>query len=1040
MAVSAAAALVLDGGLRILALSLGPTLAATFASAAAGLAAVRSRRQVRRGWALFSLACGAWAMAGLDVTALLPLRPIAAVAAAAAVLSLLGRTVTGAGAGRMIVDGLVAATSLVFLTWKAVLAPLYARAATGWDAVLGLVAPTADLVVIAVLFAAGARVPRSQRRPWALLAGGLSLLAVGDGALAYARLAPVMRVGGIKELAWIAAFLLIGVAASSPDTSDMPLPQDPRPTRAFGVIVPYAPFVIAAAEGVSRAVQGSLDDASIILGGLLAGLLFVRQLVAQFETLQITRHLDRLVRDRTKDLHEAEQKFRSLVQNASDVLIVADADGTVRYVSAACRRVLGASPGSLASLPFASLVHPEDIDRVVHQLSNAEPPPAPPILVEARMRRVDGSWVAVEIRASDLAEEPSVRGLLLTVQDVTVRQELEQRLRHDALHDPLTGLGNRVLFQDRLHHAVLRSKRHPQTLAVLMMDLDGFKDVNDTLGHAAGDRLLVAVADRLQAAVRPGDTVSRMGGDEFAVLIEGAEPETAELIASRILARLRAPLEIDGRNLVPNGSIGVALASTEIGNPEALLRAADLAMYRAKTDGKGRFELFEEGMQEAALERVELEADFRRALRNDEFVLHFQPVVELPSGRVAGAEALVRWQHPTRGLLPPMEFIPLAEQSDLIVDLGRWVLRSSVEHARAFQEQFPSEPPFSVAVNIASRQLTAPWLVEEVARVVSEVGIDPRSLTLEITEGALMSESTPIEPTLQALRDLGVKLAIDDFGTGWSSLARLRAFPVDCLKVDRAFVSEITSPDDEVPLVAAIVAMAHSLGLYVVAEGVETLDQLACLHGLGCDEVQGYLLSRPLTRGKLEEFLASPAGYLDGPEASGSALMADGRTPEEQAFMGVVASAAGTTTADESITDNVLSELQRVSGLDVVFLTAVDPSSPSHEVVRVAPHRRLGVRAGMAWDGIERRGAARSASGRHVVPDLAEVAPGHVLAEELGVRGYLSVPVHAPDGRPVGALCGASAERLPPTESLGILFELFASLVTQHLAEPAMAS
>jgi diguanylate cyclase (GGDEF)-like protein/PAS domain S-box-containing protein len=976
-------------------------------------------------------------MAGLDVTALLPLRPLAAVAAAGAVLSLLGGSVTGAGAARMIVDGLVASTSLLFLSWTPVLSPLYERAETGWDALTGLVAPTGDLVLVAVLFAAGARVPRSQRRPWALLAGGVCLLAIGDGALAYARLAPVMSVGGIKELAWMAAFVLIGIAACSPEASHTPLAQEPRPTRAFGVLVPYAPFVIAVAEGVSRAVQGRLDNASMILGGVLGGLLFARQLLAQFETLEITRHLDRLVRDRTKELHDAEQKFRSLVQNASDVLIVADADGVVRYVSAACRRVLGASPGSLVGIPFASTLHGEDIDRVVHQLSSAEAPPAPPILVEARMRHTNGSWVAVDIRASDLAEEPGVRGLLLTVQDVTARQELQQRLRHDALHDPLTGLGNRVLFQDRLQHAVARSAREPQTLAVLMLDLDGFKDVNDTLGHAAGDRLLVSVAERLQAAVRPSDTVSRMGGDEFAVLIERAEPNTAELIASRILARLRAPLEIDGRNLVPNGSIGVALASTEVTDPEALLRAADLAMYRAKTDGKGRFELFEEGMQEAALERVELEADFRRALRNEEFVLHFQPVVELPSGRVAGAEALVRWQHPSRGLLPPGEFIPLAEQSDLIVDLGRWVLRSSVEHAKAFQEQFPSEPPFSVAVNIASRQLTTPWLVEEVERVVREVGIDPRSLTLEITEGALMSESTPIEPTLQALRDLGVKLAIDDFGTGWSSLSRLRAFPVDCLKVDRAFVSEIKSPDDEVPLVAAIIAMAHSLDLHVVAEGVETLDQLACLHGLGCDEVQGYLLSRPLTRERLEEFLAAPTGFLDGPEAVSSSA-ADGRTPEERAFMGVVASATAAT-ADESITDSVLDELQRVSGMDVVFLVSTDPDTGAHEVVRVARHRRLGLRAGMVWDGLDRRGSGRSASGRHVIPDLNEVAPGHVLAEESGVRGYLSVPVHAPDGRAVGALCGASAERLPATESLGILFELFASLVTQHLAEPAMA-
>jgi len=1031
--------LALTIGLRSLAFGLAPVIAAAGAAGAAGVAAARGHHSVRRGWALFAVACGAWAMAGLDLTAFLPLRPLAAIAAAVAVFSLLGGTIGGTAAGaRMLVDGLVAATSLVFLTWGPVLSPLFGRASSGWNGAIGLVSPTCDLAVIALLLAAGVRVPKGQRRPWALVAGGMSLLAVGDGALAYARLEPVLRVGGIKELAWTLAFVLLGLAALSPDASAEPIAQDPRPTRAFAILVPYAPFVIASAEGISRAVAGRLDNPSVLLGACLVALLFVRQLLSQFETLQLTRHLDRLVRDRTKELHQAENQFRSLVQHASDVLLVIDPDGTIRYASAACRRILGAAPGTLVSLPIGSLVQASDLERVTTELAEAPSPPAPPLVIEAQMRRADGRFIGVEIQASDLTADAGIQGILLTIQDVTERQQLEQRLRHDALHDPLTSLGNRLLFQDRLAHAVARSSREPTTIAVLMLDLDGFKDVNDTLGHAAGDRLLAEVADRLAAAVRPGDTVARMGGDEFAVLIEHAEVDTAELVAGRILARLRAPMEIAGRNIIPNGSIGVALASTDGADPEALLRAADLAMYRAKAGGKGRFEIFRTEMQEVAVERVELEADFRRALKNDEFVLHFQPVVQLPSGRVSGAEALVRWQHPKRGFLPPMEFIPLAEQSDLIVDLGRWVLRTAVEHAKSLQEMFPSEPPFSVAVNIASRQLTAPWLVEEVARVIREVGIDPRSLVLEITEGALMSESTPIEPTLQALRDLGVKLAIDDFGTGWSSLARLRAFPVDQLKVDRAFVSEIERADDEAPLVAAIIAMAHSLQLQVVAEGVETLDQLACLAGMGCDELQGYLLSRPLTREALEEFLGSPRGYLFGPDGDGGASSLLGgeaaRSAEEQAFMGMVASAT-TGAADSAVTSNVLGELLRVSGLDAVYLTETNTRTGEQEIVRIAERSMLALEMGTRWDWVAEPRQARVAAGtgRLSVTDLAAEAPGHPLVTGFSVRGHLSVPVHAPDGATVARLCGASFDRLPPGESLGVLFELFASLLTQHL-------
>ena len=377
--------------------------------------------------------------------------------------------------------------------------------------------------------------------------------------------------------------------------------------------------------------------------------------------------------------------------------------------------------------------------------------------------------------------------------------------------------------------------------------------------------------------------VARMGGDEFAVLLERADVEAPEVVAQRIVYRLRAPVDIDGKAIVTQGSVGVAMASTTTTSAEELLRNADLAMYAAKSKGKGVYEIYERQMHAAALERVELEADLSDALRRRELTLHYQPVVELPSGRVSGVEALARWEHPLRGTMSPAEFVPLAEESGLVVDLGRWVLGEACREGRRFQQAYPTEPPFAMAVNVAARQLTSPWLVDEVRRALSESHFPASSLVLEITEGALMRDASSIVPTLHALRALGVRLAIDDFGTGWSSLSRLRSFPVDKLIIDRSFTSEITSSSDDAPIVAAIVAMAHSLQLTTVAEGVETSEQLACLHEHGCEEVQGYLPSRPLPPDRLLDLLAEPGGLL-GPAATSDG----GLSAAERSLMGLV--------------------------------------------------------------------------------------------------------------------------------------------------------
>jgi diguanylate cyclase (GGDEF)-like protein len=424
-------------------------------------------------------------------------------------------------------------------------------------------------------------------------------------------------------------------------------------------------------------------------------------------------------------------------------------------------------------------------------------------------------------------------------------RRLEQ-LTKQAFRDSLTGLPNRALFMDRLSHGLTGAKRRHEHLAVLFLDLDRFKVINDTLGHTVGDQLLVEVSDRLGSSLRPGDTVARLGGDEFGILLEDvADSETAEAVALRIEEELAKPLHFEGREIFVSASIGIALSSARLGMPEEILRDADLAMYHAKSKGNARHEIFDDSMSAPALDRMDLEMDLRSAISRQEFRLHYQPILRMDTGRITEVEALIRWQHAKRGLLQPDSFIGLTEETGLIVPIGQWVLREACRQAREWQLEFPSIPPLVMSVNLSAKQFQNPNLVREISQALAESGLAAGSLKLEITESVVMQDAPATLAKLKDLKDLGIRLAIDDFGTGYSSLGYLKRFPVDTIKIDRSFVKGLSKDGNDNAIVRAVITVAKTLNMDVTAEGVETEQQRIELKALGCDRAQGFLFARP---------------------------------------------------------------------------------------------------------------------------------------------------------------------------------------------------
>jgi diguanylate cyclase (GGDEF)-like protein/PAS domain S-box-containing protein len=555
-----------------------------------------------------------------------------------------------------------------------------------------------------------------------------------------------------------------------------------------------------------------------------------------------------------EDLHERQsaERFRSLVQNSSDVIALLEPDLTIRYHTPSVERVLGYGEDELVGRRLTELVDRADAERLRGFFAEVCLTPSTPMPRDLPLQARDGSVVRLESIFNNLLDDSNVAGVVVTARDVTERRKLEAELEHQAFHDSLTGLANRALFSNRVTHALERGVRRQNLFAVLLIDLDDFKTVNDSLGHAAGDELLTIVARRLESCLRPEDTCARLGGDEFAILVESiASPDAAAVVARRILETLGTPVRVLGSDVAVHGSVGIALGAGEQTASE-ILRSADLAMYSAKNEGKSRFALYEPSMHEHVLERLSLKADLQRAVVDEEFDVHYQPIVALQTGAIVAVEALVRWRHPERGLVYPDDFIGLAEETGLILPLGRFVLDSACHEVRRWRMQGLRD--LGVSVNISARQLASPGLAGEVTTALRRAGLEASALTLEITESMLL-DSHAVGWRLAELKALGVRVAIDDFGTGYSSLNYLRRFPVDVLKIAKPFVDQVCADAGQERLADAILRLGGTLGLDTVAEGIEDAGQRERLRRLGCRYGQGYFFSPPLPADELDGLL-----------------------------------------------------------------------------------------------------------------------------------------------------------------------------------------
>ena len=559
-------------------------------------------------------------------------------------------------------------------------------------------------------------------------------------------------------------------------------------------------------------------------------------------------------------LGESERWFRSVVQNASDLILVVDLTLSVRYLSPSARRSLGLTDQDAVGHPLASFLHPDEASAILDALTWAAANAAPHRPIDCRLRQANGSFLQVETLVSPLPAEEGVAGLVLTGRDVSERKVLEQRLRRLAFHDDLTGLPNRALLRERLTHQLARRRdEHGRGLAVLFVDLDDFKTVNDSLGHVAGDELLRAVAEQFRRNLRPADTAARIGGDEFVLLLEDLpDDDTAREAAGRLLEAVERPVMVAGHEVYPKASVGIAIAQPGTLDAEALLTQADLAMYRAKRGGEhGRIAEYHPAMAVRVRKRLTLTSELQRGVREDEFELHYQPIVDLASRRTVGAEALLRWRHPKRGLLLPAEFLAVAEETGLLDRLGRLVLENACRQASAWC----GRPGWTaVHVNVTAAQLLSPGFLEHVEESLSAATLSPQHLALELTESALPADMDALIETLSAVRRLGVLVVIDDFGTGYSSLGYLRYIPVDILKLDKSFVDALGFDDRDMAITRAVIELAATLRLAVVAEGVERQTQADELTRLRCSYAQGFYFSKAIR----PEHMPSPLVPLPG--------------------------------------------------------------------------------------------------------------------------------------------------------------------------------
>jgi diguanylate cyclase (GGDEF)-like protein/PAS domain S-box-containing protein len=813
----------------------------------------------RRAWRILALAYGSLSLGNLlwlYFRAVLDIQPYPSLADIGylslyplllwALLSFPVAPTTRADRTRVWLDTSVVVLGAAMVLWHFVIRPVaLAEHTEALEAALSLAYPVFDLVLVfgtATLMLR--RTVGGGGTALACLAAGLFFNAVANLVYGYQLTAGTFASGGWPDALWAVATLLIALSGQLEVwRARRVVAAAPAPSVARLSPLPY----IAVATGYGLLVWVARDQLNEPLGALIIGAVALTCLVV---ARQVAAHREnaRLAQEQTKRRSEA--RFRSLVQHASDLTTIVSPDGRIAYQSPSVEPVAGHRPELLVNTLLTDLVHPDDAPRLLAFLDEVARHSWGRTHLDWRLGRREGGWLHVETTATNLLTDPDVEGIVLNTRDVTERKALEGQLRHQAFHDPLTDLANRALFRDRVEHALTRADRRSEVLAVLYLDLDNFKTVNDSFGHPVGDALLVEISARLHATVRAEDTVARLGGDEFAILLEDATGEhTPEFVAERLAEALRTPVTVGAHQVLVSASIGIADAThvrDVVDGADELLRNADVAMYAAKGSGRGCAERFRPEMYAAIRQRLEMTDSMRRAVEQGEFRVFYQPIVELSSGLVQEVEALVRWQHPDLGLVLPAEFIPLAEETGLIVPLGRWVLEEACRQASAWQKEYPNQSPLVMSVNLSGRQFADPELVADVARALRATNLQPKTLKLEITESVAMQDAAGAEATMRALKALGVKIAIDDFGTGYSSLQYLKRFPVDTLKIDRSFVNGLGLDEQDTAIVQSVVALAKTLNLDVTGEGIETPTQEKQLQRLGVERGQGYLFGRPL--------------------------------------------------------------------------------------------------------------------------------------------------------------------------------------------------
>ena len=749
--------------------------------------------------------------------------------------------------------GLDVATVVVtggMAVWQFIISPLLiSHDASRVAFVLALAYPVGDMLILLGVATVLMRCPRGPRRvPLMVLAASVVAAIVGDTVWAQLSLSGSFQAGQMQDVPYIIQYVLFAVSVTAERRRLVrgAETEDPSSSSERMTALPYAAVFIGYALLISVTWEHlTIELLPLVLGAvILTVLVIARQIIAVSENVRLGRERAVLI---------GERRFKSLIQHASDVVSIIDDKGRMLFASPSMEPTFGYSTLAMVGDSVLKVIHPDDLPDVKRSLKFVMSNPDQIVTARWRMRRSDGEWAQTDNTLTNLLSDENIRGLVLTTRDVSARVSLEARLTHEAFHDPLTGLANRVLFHNLAEEALARPRAETGIVAVLFIDLDEFKDINDSYGHGFGDSLLKAAAQRLVSGLRPEDTAARLGGDEFAVLCNDPQGKVdANALANRLALLFHSPFSVEGRQVAVTASVGVAVALRDE-TTEELLRNADLAMYVAKSRGRRQAARFEPAMHSTLVEKVGLHADLCNAMANGELEMVYQPIHSLKTRELIGAEALMRWNHPKRGSIDPSIFIPSAEESGLIVPIGRWSLNQVCRDAEVWRREDPSMRSLLLSVNVSGRQIRELTLVDDVKQALRTSGHDPSLLMLELTESMLLEDTESSVATMQRLKTAGVLLAIDDFGTGYSSLSYLQHLPIDLLKIDRAFVEHIELDRSSVAVARAIIALATTMSLRTVAEGIETARQAELLLGLDCEFGQGFFYGKPMS---CAEFIA----------------------------------------------------------------------------------------------------------------------------------------------------------------------------------------